>query len=531
MKKRFILLSIPLACSAYGEAGKHGREVNSSGEKVLPPLNWLEVARGIDAERTQTLRRWDAKYSADRNEPVRPFEALHSLTTPRKLDLSGVDACLAEGNERQLSFAQVLDRNLDTAMQARRIATNSTIDSPSAYNLTSDRVEVGWLSHPFCTFSPSNILGELRHSLDSLVVPDTKLAIELNNYLLQSNYLRQKLLDAKNSYVQAADATSKSKAEARLMQDFSEYKTYQGILMSCLGYTESLGGAESAQGDKIFENLNKKNYVAKSTRPEGVSMGMDRPADFFVGNRSRREQMSYGLPESMATYHDAMGRSQPRYFKNTDALNANLEAAKTEAQKQSLKQNFVKAQIQAVEAARASGMSEDDIHKKFFSNISSAYWVSAGVYQFKFGNLDTSKGDVLDSNIGPCVDQWNALYGDRCHIDNTVASYASALSSPGQAFNMFCGTQKLLQSFNVQVHTQNPAMTAEQNLNPDGTLKAPKDRCVHPFWKGGRGYNHFGPLANSAPRGSISSLPSFPGNLSILNECIHNNGRRVFSSR
>lgn len=502
-------------------ADSGGHQINpANGEATLGPVSWSYVAQMVDAERSSTLYQWNLRYAADRGKEPRPYSQLKALAAPRRLDLSGVDGCLAREGERELSFGTILQRNLETAMISRPIATNSVIDSKeNGYNLVENRLPVSWMSHPLCGFDAADLQGELRHSLESRVVPDVALARDLNAYLNQSNYLRNRVIESNSIGVGAQRIA------------MSEYMAYQGILMSCLAYTESLSGTETQDGDQIYANLNRRAYVSKSQRPVGVSIGVDRPADYFVGNRSRDEQKRYGLSESMATFTDSLGRSQPRYLKYSDSLKKDLEAAASDQQKIQIKQAFVGAQLAAIREAKAKGMSDADIHTKFFSDISSAFWVSAGTYQFKFGNLDTDKGDVLDSNIGPCVTQWNEIYGERCKIGHSIADYANALSSPGQAFNIFCGTQKLLQSFNVQVHTQNPTMTAKQNLKPDGTLKAPEDRCVHPFWKGGRAYNHFGPLANSAPKGSIQGLTSFPGNLAILNECIHNNGRTLFQSR
>lgn len=509
---------MPLVVSAQGQGGEHGPpRAIPVDEALLTRIEWKSVAEIIDNERSNTLHALSLGYAKDRGEEPRPFRRLTSLSEPRKIDVSGVDACLAITGEKTLTFADVMQRSLRKAMDSRVIKTNSVIDAPGNYNLLQNRTPVGWLSHSFCTFDPKNILGELEHSLDEKVVPDVALARDLNRYLLHSNHLRDRVL--------ASDSA------LALNVSMSEYTAYQGILMGCLAYTESLGGTESEEGDEIFANLNRRAYVAKSTRPEGVAIGVDRPADFYVGNRSRREQIELGLRESLTTYKDQMGRERTRYLNLDNETKDLVSKAPTEAQKKQIKKQFVISTQQKILQDQSLGLTPDEIHKKYFAEVSNTKWISAGVYQFKFGDLDTPNGDVMSSNIGPCVDQWNEIYKNRCPIEHKLDSYAKALTSPGQGFNIFCGTQKVLQSFNVQVHTQNPAMTAKQNLKPDGTLKDPKDRCVHPFWKGGRAYNHFGPLANSAPKGSILSLPSFPGNLKILTDCIHNNGAKVFGPR
>lgn len=62
--------------------------------------------------------------------------------------------------------------------------------------------------------------------------------------------------------------------------------------------------------------------------------------------------------------------------------------------------------------------------------------------------------------------------------------------------NAFCGVNKILQSFAIQVNTTKSVSTHPSNQS-GGKFKAPADRCVSPFFYSGYSYNHFGPLMNS----------------------------------
>lgn len=70
------------------------------------------------------------------------------------------------------------------------------------------------------------------------------------------------------------------------------------------------------------------------------------------------------------------------------------------------------------------------------------------------------------------------------------------LGSAKQTFNAFCGVNKILQTFSVQVNTTKTWATHPNNFH-NGKLINGKDRCITPFIYSGRAYNHFGPLQNS----------------------------------
>jgi DNA-binding transcriptional MerR regulator len=524
-----IILLLSGASPAWSTKSHVQGSTNEAAKALIP---WSKIITNLDAERSKTIHHYQKLYAKDRGEPEPPFRALQSLQAKRRLDLSGVDRCVAKRGETELSFGDVLGRNVELASMARRVSTNQPIDE--GYSLGAERIGVSLRSHPYC------IEATPKHSINAALQPDQELQTEMNDYLRKGNELIYRVNHAQNpvSYASA----------------MAELNNFQGVMMACLSYVESLSGGDgSANEDALFADMNRRGHISRSRRPPGVAMKMDRPAGFYIGNRNRDAQIAVGFPQQLVSYVDDKGRQRTRYFRHSDELNLALknvaeelndslekvnetvkdrraaEAQREElraaaaARSAELRRPFVAKQLRAYHAAVARGASWKALHEEFFAEITPVAWAASGVYQFKFGNLDTDEGDVRDSNIGPCVDQWNGLYGSVCPVAHTIGGYAEALSSPGQAFNIFCGVQKIVQSFNVQVHTTNPAKTSPLNLGPDGKLKAPADRCVHPFWEGSRGYNHFGPLSNSVPMGSIASLPSYPGNLKMVLECLNKN--------
>lgn len=112
--------------------------------------------------------------------------------------------------------------------------------------------------------------------------------------------------------------------------------------------------------------------------------------------------------------------------------------------------------------------------------------LNIGMFQFS---------PVSGGNIRPCIDQWNATYpSPSCRINpkGGRAEMIHALGSSLQDFNNFCGVDKLLQTFHIQVNT-----SATDRTHPSNRSKAPKDRCVSLHFQSGRAYVHFGPFMNS----------------------------------
>lgn len=101
-------------------------------------------------------------------------------------------------------------------------------------------------------------------------------------------------------------------------------------------------------------------------------------------------------------------------------------------------------------------------------------------------------------NIHTCIKQWNAIY-PQCQIpaQGSSAEMIRLLGSSYQSFNSFCGTEKPVETFAVQVNTVDAKRTHPANMSSGGKLKAPADRCVSLHFSPGIAYNAFGPFANS----------------------------------
>ncbi|MGE5084941.1 MAG: hypothetical protein ACM3MG_01475, partial [Bacillota bacterium] len=115
--------------------------------------------------------------------------------------------------------------------------------------------------------------------------------------------------------------------------------------------------------------------------------------------------------------------------------------------------------------------------------------LNIGLFQF----TPSSSG-----NIQACIREWNKLYPKN--TINTKASQAEmirVLGSSLQTFNAFCGVAKVTGMFAIQVNTSRAGNTHPSNVNANGTLKLPMDRCVSPHFATGKSYNHFGPFQNS----------------------------------
>lgn len=109
--------------------------------------------------------------------------------------------------------------------------------------------------------------------------------------------------------------------------------------------------------------------------------------------------------------------------------------------------------------------------------------LNIGMYQFTPNRY---------GNISPCIKDWNRSYSSCKITDKSQNGLIRTLGSVSQDFNAYCGVHKLLQTFNVQLHT-----TKAKNTHPSNENKAPANRCVTPHFYAGWAYNHFGPLQNS----------------------------------
>lgn len=99
-------------------------------------------------------------------------------------------------------------------------------------------------------------------------------------------------------------------------------------------------------------------------------------------------------------------------------------------------------------------------------------------------------------NVNACLRHWNEMNGS-CQVStgSSQSELIRVFGSGYQTFNAFCGVNKILQTFSIQVNTTSSRSTHPQNTN--GGRKPAAQRCVTPFFYSGWAYNHFGPLMNS----------------------------------
>ena len=132
--------------------------------------------------------------------------------------------------------------------------------------------------------------------------------------------------------------------------------------------------------------------------------------------------------------------------------------------------------------------------------------LNLGLFQF----APSAKG-----NIRSCIGSWNqmAAKSPACTMSSEQANDTSYLKrklfEPDQMFNAFCGINKVVEVFDLQVNASAAVVTRGSGrhtqsirvLHPSngsgGQIPAPQDRCVTPFIGKSNSYAHFGPLQNS----------------------------------
>jgi len=115
--------------------------------------------------------------------------------------------------------------------------------------------------------------------------------------------------------------------------------------------------------------------------------------------------------------------------------------------------------------------------------------LNIGLFQFSPGS---------SGNIQGCIRRWNKFH-PTCQVSprSNNDEMIRILGSSRQAFNSFCGSNAILNTFYIQANTDNSYRTDASNINSNGSMKQPKDRCVSLHVRTGRSYNHFGPFHNS----------------------------------
>lgn len=96
-------------------------------------------------------------------------------------------------------------------------------------------------------------------------------------------------------------------------------------------------------------------------------------------------------------------------------------------------------------------------------------------------------------NINPCLKSWNDTYpGCRVETGSSKSDLIKVFGSTLQTMNSFCGVNKVVQTFSIQVNSSKSTA-----IHPSNSGLSKNDRCVSPWIYSGYAYNHFGPLMNS----------------------------------
>ncbi|WP_372654474.1 hypothetical protein [Halobacteriovorax sp.] len=96
-------------------------------------------------------------------------------------------------------------------------------------------------------------------------------------------------------------------------------------------------------------------------------------------------------------------------------------------------------------------------------------------------------------NINPCLRSWNNRY-PSCAVDtkSSKSKLIEVFGSAYQTMNAFCGVNKVVQTFSIQLNSSKSTA-----VHPSNSSVSKADRCVSPWIYSGYAYNHFGPLMNS----------------------------------
>lgn len=136
---------------------------------------------------------------------------------------------------------------------------------------------------------------------------------------------------------------------------------------------------------------------------------------------------------------------------------------------------------------------------------------NVGLYQFSA----SSRG-----NVSTCIKSWNETFGKKyssCKLNIKNQSdneeLLKLLGASDQVFNAYCGASKLVQSMGVQINATETDIgkyhrqrTHKNNINNDGSLKRPENRCVSLFSFTSHTYNHFGTLGHTVLLNSQGKL-------------------------
>lgn len=360
------------------------------------------------------------------------------MAQARNQNWGQVDKCKLKADQK--SFGDALEGAIGAHLEPKVFTFSKPV--LDAYQLpadTSKATPVSIVSHPYCEVSKAT----LAHMLGDQYVPSDDIISILQHFTKTANEARQKYWDEINL---AAKENRKPRPE--MLQDAVDVHF---AVLGCVSYEEALSGPGDQGSEKTdldqqfgdflggFPDAQKyfKDSKGNYVRPKGLNIYTDRPGEYVIELRKLRAEAEQ--QKKNGTFNQA------EYDKKIKALKAKYTP-----------------------------------------------WFVLGNFQFTpdaFGNIRS------------CVEEWNKrVKDDSCKIDMANnSSSAVALSSPAQTFNSYCGAAKIAQADYSQVNTASANGTDLANILPNGSLKAPKDRCISITSSGGTGrvYAHYGPLRNS----------------------------------
>ncbi len=223
--------------------------------------------------------------------------------------------------------------------------------------------------------------------------------------------------------------------------------------------------------------------------------------------------------------------SIPKHFNKVRSLYLSAVAKKDKsnaAKYKALLDQFYTTLMGVLANHESLSTADNKSSKGHASSFGSKYGVSkfkkppgVKLYYDKAQTKEDSKRNVglyqlpMSGNVAACVKAWNDRVGSKsksCKITKSSKKDMFLLNSASdQLFNAFCGANKLVQSFGVQVNTNKfevysgkARRTHKDNLDPKTKkLKDGSKRCVSLFTHTSNTYNHFGTLGFTTKNNTV----------------------------
>lgn len=266
--------------------------------------------------------------------------------------------------------------------------------------------------------------------------------------------------------------------------------------------------------ETIDKKLITRNNSEKNKRVDKVSAKMIKIAKHY--NKIRQDVLDAVKAKKSQDEIDGLKSRLDDFYAKLMGIIANHESLTTADNKTSKKRGKEFAKYYGV-----SGYTKPPGVKLYFDTWQTKEESkrNVGLYQFP-----------MSGNIASCITAWNQRYGSKneCKItDKSKKNMFKMLTAPDQLFNAFCGVNKLVQSYGVQVNTDRfeayksriARRTHQDNVIKEGKnkgkLKAPSERCVSLFSHTSNTYNHYGTLGFTTENNTTKLVEEFYDDLGI----------------